>query len=99
MVQIIQVLNAKYGQYGYTFPSHEIWKCTLMLASLCSDEAKEMLPFWGLRHRWNNELSKKILGISYISPQEAVIEMANSLILNGIVPDYVNHPHPKGCCG
>jgi len=87
MVECANVLREKYGKLGYKIPSHEFWNSTMWIASIFSQDAADMYPFLGIHHKWHNELSQKILGIKYFPAKEALLEMANSLIEFGIVPN------------
>ena len=52
---------------------------------------------WNKKGEFSNEKIKKDFGIEFRSAEEAVLEMANSLIKMGIVPDYINKENQTNC--
>lgn len=87
MRDMCAVLKKEYGPYGYKIPTKELKYCLIKFGAIFSREAKSIVPLWNAEMYFSNEKTKKDLGISFISGEVALLEMAKSLIKNGILVD------------
>ena len=46
-----------------------------------------MIPMWGIEKNFDNKETKEILDIDFIDPQKSTLDMADTLIDTGYIPD------------
>ena len=61
--------------------------CTLKCAACFNNKAKRLLPLWGRSMTMINDRSKKVLGMEYIPMKDTYVDMAESMIELGLIPD------------
>ena len=76
-----------YGKQGYDPAHQQIQKCVLGCASLFDGEAKTMYNLWGVQMKFDNSLSKSVLGLNYRSQKDTLRDMVEALIATGYMPD------------
>ena len=79
-------LNEKYGK-EYNPIHKEVPKFAIWVASFFDKTAAVVLPRWGKRKLYINKETTEILGIEFIEPKKSVLDMAESLINTGYIPD------------
>ncbi|CDW88524.1 nad-dependent epimerase dehydratase [Stylonychia lemnae] len=81
---IILTLAAKYPE-GFKINTSDIKYCTMKIASWFDASAKTLIGYWGVDYQLDNSKSKSILGLEYTPATEAIVEMAESFIKNGLL--------------
>jgi nucleoside-diphosphate-sugar epimerase len=72
---------------GYKIKTKELGFCPVKVASFVDPGVKQILPLWKKVSHIDNSRSQYVLGVQYIPAEDAVAEMARSLIENKIVRD------------
>lgn len=86
--KIGQVLYDNFQQFGYNPTRKNMRYCTTKIASFFIPEAKAVLYHWGKNVKVSNEKAQKVLKIKFNDIDQTIVDMGNSLIDVGIVPDY-----------
>jgi dihydroflavonol-4-reductase len=84
--QIADILRAEFGARGYTIPSHVLPDCPI------SDPTSPLALYWDKRFELSNAKIRKDLGLSFIPAKESILQMAHSLIDNGMLPNLPTLP-------
>ena len=79
-------LREKYGK-DYKVSSKAPPKFLLSIASWFDNTIKLTMDRWGITYKIDNEPSKQVLGIQYTDCRQSILEMAESLIELGYIPD------------
>lgn len=82
---IARILGKEFRPQGYWVPHYQVPYILLWLYSFFDSEAAACLNRVGHLIRFDNSKAKRLLGIEFRDPAEAMIEMAYSLIERGIV--------------
>jgi nucleoside-diphosphate-sugar epimerase len=90
MKDMCAILRKEYAHYGYKIPTEEMKYCFIKFGAIFSKQAESIIPLWNVEFYYSNEKAKKDLGISFIPGEVALLEMAKSLIANGVVPDKIS---------
>ena len=61
-------------------------KCAFWLASCFNAEAAAMYPMWGRVITLDNSQTQQVLGINFTPVKQSVLEMSETLIETGYVP-------------
>ena len=85
--EMAEILNDHFGKWGYKIKTGEIKLWMLKVASWIDDTAKSILPQWDKEQVLSNKKSIDILGMTYHGHRETLIDMGESMIDIGIVPD------------
>ena len=97
MSELAEILEKNFGKYGYKVTKRCLPYFIVGIATLFDAQAKSAIGMWNKKGEFSNEKIKKDFGIEFRSAEEAVLEMANSLIKMGIVPDYINKENQTNC--
>jgi len=89
MKDLAQTLRGEFEKHGYKIPSMTVGKFLLSLAGIFDKRTADVLPEVGIERSVNNRLSVEELGMTYIKPQQSLIDMGYSLIKIGAVPDKI----------
>ena len=81
------MLHDEFGEQGYTIPHHEAKYCFVRFFGYFRADAAKIADMWGYENNHNNQRSKQILGIEYISAQDSFREMIPTMIKQGILED------------
>lgn len=83
------VLSDHFTSWGYNIKTGELKYWMLKVASWIDEFAKCILPMWDREQRMNNEKSLKVLGMyeHYRPYSETIVEMGQSFIERGLIPD------------
>ena len=85
---LADLLHANYAQFGYKPPTKELSSyCTAWMLAQFLTDIKHLLPVWGLDWEVQNKKSQDILGIVYPDLNEVILEMTESCIEHGVVPN------------
>ena len=76
---IAQELKTEFAKFGYNVSCEEMQECP------AKDKADVLYLRWAKTYKLVNELIKKELGMTFRSAKEAILELAHSLIKQGIV--------------
>ena len=87
---VSKILVTEFSKYGYKVTTRKLWYIAFKVASICDDQATNILPMWNKEGTFHNDKIIKELGIEFKTPEEAIIQMAYSLIKSGIVPDKIH---------
>ena len=85
--EIGDILHEMYGSQGYTIPRKIADFNLVKKMAKSRPDAAKIVDIWGIENVYNNERSKRILGIEYIDIRDSIREMAPSMIEQGIIPD------------
>lgn len=92
MKEIGAALRGEFEKYGYKIPSMTVGKFLMSIAGIFDKRISFIIPEVGIVRDVSNKLSVEELGMTYIKPQQSLIDMGYSLIKLGAVPDKVkNH--------
>ena len=97
MSEISDILDKNFGKYGYKVTKRSLPYFIVNVATLFDSQAKSAIPMWNKKGEFSNEKIKKDFGIEFKGAEEAILEMAKSLIKMGIVPDYINKVNYSNC--
>ena len=86
MKQVGKILKEKYGD-DYQVVDHDASKAWFWIASNLDKSMHRMYSNWGKEITMDNKDTIDLLGIDYRSFDKTVIEMAESLIEKGHIPD------------
>jgi len=81
---IALVLKEEFGKYGYKISTEEYPECPN------KDPKNLMMIRWGKSFKFTNAAIKKDLGMTFISPKEAIIQCAYSMINLGVIPNLIH---------
>ncbi|TNV77308.1 hypothetical protein FGO68_gene2508 [Halteria grandinella] len=84
-LEIANILHTIYPEYRIA--QSELGYCPIKVISWFDKKAARVLPKWGKNEVINSTRSREILGIEYITAEEAILEITKSLINNGVIPD------------
>lgn len=88
-------LYKDYAHLGYQIPNKPMPYYMIWIASFFNAEAANIKGYWGRKSTFDNEPTKKILGLKMINPiNKSAPEMAKTLIQTGYVPDYAKDGKP-----
>lgn len=83
-----QILHDGYAANGYpNCRNNTIWKPLLWLASWFDGEAATMYKMWGNESQMNAQPARDILGIKFIPCKLSALDMVETLIETGYIPD------------
>ena len=80
-------LTEVYGS-DYSIPWIMFPKCIVWLCSFIMFDAKFTLENWNRVETWDTEDTKNILKINFTDVKKSIVEMAQSMIESGYIPDY-----------
>lgn len=82
MIDLAEILDAEFRQYGYDVQTRRIGYCPLKFFSFFDTQIKTILPFIGNNVTADNKLSQELLGIDYSrwTLKQSTIEMGYSLV-------------------
>lgn len=87
-VKVGENIAKEFSSFGYEPSQRKLGYCTAKVASWFVPEAKSLLKQWGKKISVSNAKSKEHLNIAYTDIfDRSLIDMCNSLIENGYVPD------------
>lgn len=86
MKQVGKILKEKYGD-DYQVVDHDASKLWFWVASNLDKSMYRMYNNWGKEITMDNKDTLDVLGIDYTPFDQTVIEMAESLIEKGHIPD------------
>ncbi|KAI6243823.1 Epimerase domain-containing protein [Aphelenchoides fujianensis] len=92
--RICTVLSEEFKPQGYTIPFLNVPYAFVWLYSFISVEARASLCRLNRKVVFNNEKSKKLLGLEYRDVRSSIIEMAYSIIERGIAPKKSGYKGP-----
>lgn len=81
-----EYLHEKYGK-EYNVVHKLVPKFIMRIVSIWDSEAAAIMPLWGLEKTFDNKETKDILGIEFIDPKQSTLDMAETLIDTGYIPD------------
>lgn len=87
--QVGKILKEKYGS-DYQIVDHDASKFWFWLASNLDKSMYRMYSNWGKEITMDNSETRDLLGINFIPFDQTVIDMAESLIEKGHIPDQRN---------
>eukprot|EP01022_Parablepharisma_sp_SALTPOND_P029063 TRINITY_DN72459_c0_g1_i1.p1 TRINITY_DN72459_c0_g1~~TRINITY_DN72459_c0_g1_i1.p1 ORF type:complete len:378 (+),score=44.36 TRINITY_DN72459_c0_g1_i1:72-1136(+) len=79
--ELAKILKDEFGKYGYDIPTEVQKECPV------KDKSHFLYLRWNKKFKLSNERIRKDLGIEFKGAKKAVIDMANSMIKQGSVPD------------
>jgi hypothetical protein len=83
-------LNEEYGK-EYKVVHKTVPKFLIQIVALWDKEAAAIIPKWGKMQSFKNTETTDILGIKFISPKQSTLDMAETLIKTGYIPDKRNN--------
>lgn len=89
MKQVGKILKERYAK-EYNIVDHDASKSWFWVASNLDKSMNRMYSNWGKEITMDNEETREILGIDFIPFEDTVLEMADSLIEKGHIPDLRN---------
>jgi len=81
------MLSKEFTQHGYKLPSIPVPKPVLWVVSFWDKDAAAVLSNVGTSFEMDNCKSTNVLGVQFRDVSTTLIDMANSLIDFGFVPD------------
>jgi nucleoside-diphosphate-sugar epimerase len=87
MTEVADLLTKTYKPLGYKLPSFHAGYKMLWFVSFFDNQVAMILDDVKCPKQFNSSKATKVLGINFISWEEATLEMAKSLIKFGIVPE------------
>ena len=78
--EIGDILHEMYGSQGYTIPRKIADFNLVKKMAKSRPDAAKIVDIWGIENVYNNERSKRILGIEYIDIRDSIREMAPTMI-------------------
>ena len=94
-LQMAGILREEFGKYGYSLPKSAAGNWLIKFGGIFDKRLKSIVPELGVERRMDVSLSKDELGLIYRSPKETLVDMGNSLIKLGIVPDKISKKASK----
>jgi len=87
MMDISNMLSKEFSKFGYKLPSMPAPKPLIWIVSFWDKDAAALLSSIGVSVRIDNSKAKNYLGIQFQEISTSFIDMANSLIDFGFIPD------------
>ena len=84
--EIAKSLEEKYGE-DYKVPKRSLWKWVAWVGSIFNAELAEMYKMWDKQPVFDNTRSATVLGVDYITVDQAIKDMGDTLIETGYVED------------
>ncbi|WP_395646196.1 SDR family oxidoreductase [Terricaulis sp.] len=85
--QIAKVLKARMGAAAAKAPTAEFPDWLVRIAAMRDEAVKQILPELGKRKNGTNEKARRLLGWNFISPEDATVATAESLLKLGLLKD------------
>lgn len=86
--EIVQILTEEFEKYGYKFPKNTASKETIIQSG--NSVAIKWASMGGMKFQLSNRRSIEELGMSYRDVKTTLIDMAYSIIKNGLAEDKIN---------
>jgi dihydroflavonol-4-reductase len=84
---IADTLRKEFAKFGYKITKKKLYYCTAKFVSFFNKEVKGIMPFWNQPYTVKNDKAIVELGVRFNTKEDAVLQMAYSLIQHGVVPD------------
>lgn len=86
-VNVAKILQSKYGEKGYPIKTRGIYKWVVRFGSVFSAKMAHLLRMWDQPYVFDGSRASEILGITYFSPDQSILDMAETLIETGYIED------------
>jgi len=86
-LDMAKIVEKEFSKFGYKVSTFQVPNPVVWLVSFWDSDAGFIYPHLGYMFAVDNSKSKEVLGIKYRNYQDSLIEMGNSLIDFGFVPD------------
>jgi hypothetical protein len=85
---VARMLAREFNPQGYAVKTGGAPDCAIRLGACCGDQAMvQLTKQLGVRQRFSSDKAARVLGLSFTAADACVLDMAYSLIENGLVPN------------